>query len=71
MNTTGCENLTVTPEELTVLASLLESERTELLVEIRHTDNRVFRDGLRRRLALVEALAARCHVPGAEPAPSA
>ena len=60
MNATHCENLSVTPDELAVLASLLESERTGLLVEIRHTGNRAFRDGLRRRLDLVEGLAARC-----------
>jgi hypothetical protein len=43
-------------EELSVLNELLESERLRLMVEIRHTDHRVFRDQLRHRLDLVEHL---------------
>jgi hypothetical protein len=43
-------------EELTVLRDLLESEHTRLLVEIGHTDHRVYRSGLRHRLDVVEHL---------------
>jgi hypothetical protein len=43
-------------EELAILSELLESERTRLLVEIRHADHRAFRDVLRHRLGLVEQL---------------
>ena len=47
-------------EELVILAELLESARTRLLVEIRHTHHRAFRDELRHRLTLVEGLVDRC-----------
>ena len=50
-------------EELSVLNELLESERLRLLVEIRHTDHRVFRDQLRRRLELVEHLLEETEIP--------
>ena len=60
MNATTHEPLSLNSEELAVLAELLESERAKLLVEIRHTDHRLFRDELRHRLALVEALVERC-----------
>ena len=50
-------------EELSVLNELLESERLRLLVEIRHTDHRVFRDQLRRRLELVEHLLEETAIP--------
>jgi hypothetical protein len=46
-------------EELAVVAELLESERAKLLVEIRHTHHRSFRDELRQRLATVEGLLGR------------
>ena len=46
----------LTEEELAVLAELLESERVKLLVEIRHTDSRTYREGLRRRFEMVEQL---------------
>jgi hypothetical protein len=46
-------------EEFRILTELLESEREKLLVEIRHTDHREFRDQLRGRLEVVEALAGR------------
>jgi len=61
---------TVTPlyfqlagEELTVLNELLESERLRLMVEIRHTDHRVFRDELRHRLDIVEHLLEETEIP--------
>jgi len=43
-------------EDLEILDELLESERSRLLVEIRHTDHRVYRDELRHRLEVVEHL---------------
>ena len=52
----------LTEEELEILTELLESERVKLLVEIRHTDHRAYRDGLRHREELVEQLAERIRV---------
>lgn len=63
MNATTHEPLNLTSEELAILAELLESERAKLLIEIRHTHHRSFRDGLRRRLTLLEDLVERCR-PG-------
>lgn len=37
-----------------------ESERSRLLVEIRHTDHRSFRDDLRHKLQIVESLLTAC-----------
>ena len=60
--------LSLSAEEYGVLAELLESERTKLLVEIRHTDHRLFRDELRHRLDTVEALLVRFEPkPGTSP----
>lgn len=61
MNTATHEQLDLNSEELVVVAEVLESARTRLLVEIRRTDHRIFRDELRRRLAVVERLIERCH----------
>ncbi|HUI55462.1 MAG TPA: hypothetical protein VLY04_10845 [Bryobacteraceae bacterium] len=61
MNATTQEPLNLTNEELAILAELLESERTKLLIEIRHTDRRSFRDELRHRLMVVEGLVERYH----------
>lgn len=47
-------------EELTVLNELLAAEQARLLVEIRHTDHRTYRDELRRRLSVVERLIEIC-----------
>ena len=60
MNSTTHEPLNLPGEELAVLAELLESARTKLLLEIRRTDHRAFRDELRHRLTLVESLIERC-----------
>ena len=49
-------HLALTSEELAILTELLESARTRLLVEIRHTDHRSFRDELRHRLDMVDSL---------------
>lgn len=53
-------SLNLAGEELTVLNELLETEQARLLVEIRHTDHRSFRDDLRRRLEIVERLIEQC-----------
>jgi len=53
------EPRSLSSEEIAILSELLESERAKLLVEIRHTDHRVFRDELRHRLEMVEDLARR------------
>jgi hypothetical protein len=59
MNAPAREPLTLSEEEFRVLTELLESERAKLLVEIRHTDHREFRDRLRDRQRVVDALAER------------
>ena len=56
MNSTTHEPLNLPGEELAILAELLEMARARLLIEIRHTDHRAFRDELRHRLTLVESL---------------
>jgi hypothetical protein len=54
------EVLCFTREELVIISELLASQRAELLIEIRHTDSRAFRDELRHRLTVVESLLERC-----------
>jgi len=49
-------SLDLETEELTIVSELLESERSRLLVEIRHTDHRSYREELRHRLDVVERL---------------
>lgn len=57
MNPTTHEPITFsTSEELTLLTELLDTEQARLLVGIRHTFHREFRDELHRRLNLVESL---------------
>jgi hypothetical protein len=60
MNPVTHDPLHLSEQEFAIVAELLESERARLLVEIRHTDHRAFREELRRRLTLVESLAQRC-----------
>jgi hypothetical protein len=48
--------LSLSNEEHELLAIMLEREQAKLLVEIRHTDNRHFREELRRRLDLLSHL---------------
>jgi hypothetical protein len=43
-------------EEFTLLTELLDSEQARLLIGIRHTFHREYRDELHRRLDLVERL---------------
>jgi len=57
MNATSHEPFKLNSDELALLAELLQSERTRLLIEIRHTSHRTFRDELRHRLTVVEGLA--------------
>jgi hypothetical protein len=66
VNTTSHEFLNLSDEELTILTELLESAIGKLLVEIGRTDHRAFRDDLRRRLKVIEGLAARCQTPVAQ-----
>ncbi len=56
MNALSHEPLNLTSEEIEILSEMMESERATLLVGIRHTDHRAYRDELRRRLAVVETL---------------
>lgn len=60
MDTMPAVSLSLSGEELVVFTELLEGEQARLLVEIRHTDHRNFRDELRRRLAIVERLIDEC-----------
>jgi len=52
-----------TPEERELLGELLEAERHRLLLEIRHTDHRQFREQLGRRYDMVEQLTAKTRRP--------
>ena len=52
--------LNLAGEELTVLSQILSAEQARLLVEIRHTDHRSFREELRRRLKIIERLIDSC-----------
>ena len=52
--------LNLAGEDRTVLGQVLEGEQARLLVEIRHTDHRAYREELRRRLAIVERLLSEC-----------
>lgn len=60
MNASDHESLNLDGEAFAVLTELLESERAKLLIEIRHTHHRTFRDELRHRLNVVEELMERC-----------
>ncbi len=60
METEPAVSFNLAGDELTVLNQLLEAEQARLLVEIRHTDHRSFRDELRRRLGIVERLINLC-----------
>jgi len=60
MNQTTLDPLHLDCEELAMLSELLEATHANLLIEIRHTDHRSYRNELRRRLELVERLIQRC-----------
>jgi hypothetical protein len=59
MEMVSAVTLQLAGEETAVLTELLESERSRLLVEIRHTDHRAYREELRQRLDIVERLVGR------------
>jgi hypothetical protein len=61
VDTATDRTLTVGGEEFATLTQLLEEARTKLLVEIRRTDHRRFREELSHRLIVVEKLLERCH----------
>jgi hypothetical protein len=50
------QNPVLRPEERELMAELLEGERRKLLLEIRHTDARAFREQLGRRMDMVDHL---------------
>jgi hypothetical protein len=56
MTPTTKEPLSLTDEEFTLMGELLESERARVLIGIRHTFHRAYREELRRRLETIEAL---------------
>ena len=56
MNPTRREPLNLSNEEVALLTELLDAEQARLLVGIRHTFHREYRDELHRRLDLVELL---------------
>jgi hypothetical protein len=62
VNATTLEPLSLDGEERATMTELLDEARTKLLVEIRRTDHRRFRDELRQRLVLVERLLERCRM---------
>jgi hypothetical protein len=57
--TPAVESPNLTGKEMAMIAELLESERNRLLVQIHHTDHRLYREALGERLQVVEDLARR------------
>ena len=62
MESVSHQPIQLNSEESELIAELLESERARLMVEIRHTDHRAYRDELRQRLDSVESLLGRCRL---------
>ena len=60
-----CDSPGFSPVERELLLELLERERAELPVEIRHTRTSELRDELRERQELVRSLLERLGVPAA------
>jgi hypothetical protein len=56
-------DLMLTDEETDLLVDLLERERSDLPVEIRHTRSSAYRDELRKREDMVDRLLTRFRVP--------
>ena len=56
-------DLMLTDEESDLLVDLLERERSDLPIEIRHTRSSAYRGELKKREALVDRLLARFRVP--------
>jgi hypothetical protein len=55
--------LRLTAEEEDLLVDLLQEQQTHLLREIAKADHHEFRDGLRNRCTLLEAILARLQAP--------
>ena len=62
MGMESVESLHLDSEQGILLSELLETERNKLSIEIRHTDHREYREGLRRRLDSVDRILAQLHV---------
>jgi hypothetical protein len=60
MEATTPLSISMDTEELALLKGLLDCEQDRLLIEIRHTDHRSYREQLRRRLETVERLKEHC-----------
>lgn len=70
MNPTTLELFNVEGEQLALLLEVLESAHARLLVGIRHTSHRTFRDELMHRATVIEQLIARCpKLPAPTPVP--
>ncbi len=54
--------LSFSDRELAIIVQVLEGERDRLLVEIRRTEHRAFRNELRDRLTAVEHLLETCRL---------
>jgi hypothetical protein len=63
MQAISSSQLALSTEEREILVELLDRERTNLPVEIRHTRTAKFRDYLKRRLEVVETLFNRLNSP--------
>ena len=50
------QQLDLSSPEVELISELLKNAQKKLLVEIRHTDHRGFRDSLKERLVLVESI---------------
>ena len=61
--------LDITDEEREYLLEILDARREELLHELHHTDTLDFREMLRRKVALVEAVRSRLAAGRAPAAP--
>jgi len=59
METLAAGILNLSGEEHGLMVELLESQKAELHVELRHTDNHIFREELKRRLTIIESLLTR------------
>jgi hypothetical protein len=56
MQTISPSAITLSAEERDIVLELLDRERTNLPVEIHHTRTAKFRDHLRHRLSIIDAL---------------
>jgi hypothetical protein len=63
MQAISSSQVALSTEEREILIELLDRERTNLPVEIHHTRTARFRDYLKRRLDVIEALFSRLNSP--------